>query len=144
MPNHFPVLVVAPHPQPGLEGGIRYSLDCELCANKVATGTCAVQVQFSGTEINGHQITWSSPWQTGITRIDNLWRPHHFSEDVPEDVIKLENLEARVNIVPYDEAARSWNAARAQEQIMQVRNLSLKFAPLLDTPNEPDHNWLLF
>jgi hypothetical protein len=140
----YTVVAVAPHPQSGIENGIRYSLDCELHTTKTINGTCAVQVQFSGSETGGHQISWSSPWQTGITKVDELWRPFHFSEAVPEDIIKLSNLEVRVNVIPYDEPALAWNPKRAKDQNMECRHLTLIFSPPFDIPNEPEHNWLLF
>ena len=138
-----PVISVVNLPE-NLPKGIRFFFTCKFQSIS-AKHPCFVNVSFEGTDADGKARSWNSQWQPiGINIHKNKVIESSFGDEIPNDVLRWKNLQAKIMFSPFQPDLLFLKRKEALKTLVKVSDASLYFLPPLEIPDLENRDWSLY
>ncbi|MBY0550387.1 MAG: glycosyltransferase family 39 protein [Candidatus Obscuribacterales bacterium] len=104
-----------------------------------------VSLNFEGTAADGSHKLWNSQWQPiGIPLAGSQWRPTTFSDEIPDEILRLDDCKVTVLFSPFQPDYLFLRKKEALKCTMQVRDANFTLLQPLPLPPLREREWRLY
>jgi hypothetical protein len=101
-----------------------------------------VSLSFVGSDAGGTSHQWNSQWQPiGIPLSSGTWLPTSFSDEIPDDVLRLKNLRVEILFSPFQPDYLFLRRKAALKCKMEVRDAKFSLLKPLPLPAIESLDW---
>lgn len=105
--------------------------------------TAYVSVDFHGQD-NGQAVNWNSVWQPAAIATLNDWRQVSFADVIPENILRLKDLDVTIMVSPFDPDYLFTKRKQALKRTGAIRNAKLSLLRPLALPPVKDITWKFY
>lgn len=126
-----------------MPAGTRIYFSCQTRAIK-GNQPCFVKLAFSGVDKNNTVRVWNSMWQPIGIPASKEFKETTFSDFIPEDILRLKNLEIRPLFSPCLPDYVFLKRKQAIKTSMEIRRARLFFLRPLSIPSLENRTWTVY
>ena len=127
---------------PYLSSNQQIAFDCIMGASTETD--VDLSMEFSGTDADGEQVSWTSPWQPECTSVGQESRPFSMIVTPPDRILDLHDLRVSMRIIPRENRALLKFFRNSRPYKIVLEQMSVRVLPPLDLPLEAERDWIIF